>query len=415
MASPKILKWTTSTGVNVLYSNSPQLPMVDIRIIFAAGGSRDGQLPGIASMVNALLSQGAHGVSANELAVKFDEVGGQFSSGSARDMAWIDLRTLSQWENLAQSLDLLNIILSKPDFSAIDIDRVKKQMLIGLDNEKQSPGAIARKRFYKELYGDHPYGIAVNGDKKSIKDISKDDIVDFYKKYYVSKNATVAIVGDIDAAAAAMIVESIFVGLPSGKKAPLLPVVNKLQNKSIVRVPFESQQTHVYIGQTGITRASDDYFALMVGNHILGGGALLSILGEEVRVKSGLTYSISSGFIPMLQDGPFIISCQTRQEQSEKTLAIINKVVNDFIKIGPTPTQMENAKKNITGSFPLRFSSNSSIAGYLGSIGFYDLPLTYLDTYNTKIEKVSIAGIKKAFSRLIDTRKMLTVMVGKQK
>ena len=179
-----------------------------------------------------------------------------------------------------------------------------------------------------------------------------------------------------------------------------------------IRIEYPSAQTHILMGQPGMKRGDADYFALYVGNHMLGGSGLVARLAEEIREKRGLAYSTYSYFMPMRELGPYTIGVQTRNDSAQQSLDVLRATVAKFIKEGPTPEELEASKKNITGGFPLRISSNKKIIDYIAMIGFYQLPLDYLDTFNQKVQAVTIADIKKAFQKRIDVDKMVTVMVG---
>jgi zinc protease len=166
------------------------------------------------------------------------------------------------------------------------------------------------------------------------------------------------------------------------------------------------------VGQPGIKRADPDLFPLYVGNHVLGGGGMVSRLFEEIREKRGLSYSTYSYFMPMKQQGPFVAGLQTRTDQAEDALALLFEQLSAFVETGPTEAELEAAKQNLTGGFALRIDSNSDILGYLAMIGFHELPLDYLDSYNEKIMSVTTEQIKDAFRRKLSTDKMATVMAG---
>jgi zinc protease len=159
-------------------------------------------------------------------------------------------------------------------------------------------------------------------------------------------------------------------------------------------------------------RNDPDYFPLYVGNYVLGGGGFASRLIEEVRQKRGLVYSVHSYFIPLQQRGPFEIGLQTKREQADEALAVVRKTLGDFIAKGPTEDELKRAKQNLVGGFPLRIDSNKKILDYLAVIGFYRLPLSYLDDFTGKVEKVTVAQIRDAFTRRIQPDSMATVVVG---
>ena len=149
-----------------------------------------------------------------------------------------------------------------------------------------------------------------------------------------------------------------------------------------------------------------------MGNYILGGGGFVSRLTEEVREKRGLVYSVYSYFMPMAELGQFQIGLQTKRDQADAALGLVRETLDKFIKDGVTEAELKAAKQNIVGGFPMRIDSNGKILDYLSLIGFYQLPLTYLDDFNQNISKVTTAQIKDAFSRRINPNNMVTVVVG---
>lgn len=411
-ATPKIQQWQSSNGAKVLYVHAPELPMLDISVVFDAGSVRDGEKSGLAVLTNAMVPEGAGSLDVSELAERFESVGAIMENDASRDMSSFELRSLSDAELLSQALENFALMLQKPSFPKDALEREKKRILVAIDREKQSPDAISDRRFYKAIYGDHPYGEMSIGRMDTVENLSRDDIKAFYDKYYVSGNALINIVGNVDRKQAEQIAEQLSKGLASGDKAPALAEPVSLQQARKLVVEFPSSQTHVLLGQPAIARGSEDYFALFVGNHILGGSGLVSILSDEIREKRGLAYSSYSYFAPMKLRGPFQMGLQTRNNQAEEALKIMRKTLEDFIKNGPSKNQLQAAKKNLIGGFAMRTDSNKKVLGYLGMIGFYGMPLDYLDQFIPNIEKVTAKQIQQAFKRNLDTDKMVTVLVG---
>ncbi|TCK17099.1 zinc protease [Thiogranum longum] len=411
-ALPDIKSWHTSRGAKVLFVAAPELPMVDVRLVFDAGSSRDGKQPGVAKLTSALLDQGAGGLSADEIARGLEQRGAELGGGSMRDMAWVSLRSLVDPGLLEPSLELFGKVLAKPDFPAEDFARQQKQMLIGLQYEKQKPAAIAKKNFYRKLYGEHPYASHPAGTEDSVKALDVVDLQAFYKHYYVARNATVVIVGSLDESQARKIAARLADSLPEGSKPPPLPPVTEPVKGSEVLIEHPSSQSHVLMGQPGLRRKDPDYFPLYVGNHILGGSGLVSRISEEIREKRGLAYSAYSYFIPMKKKGPYQLGFQTRNDQREEALQVLRDTLSGFIASGPTGKELAAAKSNIVSGFPLRVASNSKISEYLAVIGFYDLPLNYLNTFTAHVEAVTVEQILDAWKRRIHPEKMVTVIVG---
>ena len=416
-AAPKIENWVTESGLQVYFVHVAELPMLDARLTFAAGSAHDGKKVGIASMTTAMLDKGAAGLNADQIAEAFESVGAEFSTGSARDMAWISLRTVTLPEQLTPALSTWQKIIASPDFPDADFSRLKKQALIGLEAEKQSPAAIASKAFYKHLYHDHPYAQPQNGTEASIEAMTIEDIKAYYKQFFVVKNAQLALVGSINRKDAEKLAISIAKALMSndkgvGEKAPEVPEVQPLKQAKVVHIPYPSKQAHIMIGQPGDKRGDKDYFSLYLGNHGLGGSGFTSRLMKEVRVKRGLAYSVYSYFIPMQENGPFMLGLQTKLSQTDEALQVVRDVLTKFQKEGPSEEDLKASKLNITGGFPLRTASNDDIIGYLAMIGFYGLPLDYLDTFTNTINNISREEVMDAFKRRVHPDKMLTIIVG---
>ncbi len=411
-ASPEIQHWNTDNGAQVYFVSAPELPMVDIRIMFDAAGSRDGEKSGVAMMTNGLLNEGTDKLNTNEIAEEFDRLGAQFSTVALRDMAIISLRSLTQKDLLDPAINTLAQIITQPSFPQDSLDRERKRLLIGLQGKKQSPGALAKEAFFKGIYGSHPYAAEPTGTEESVKSITRDDLVNFHKQYYVARNATVAIVGAVSHQEAEQIIATVIGSLPPGKAPKALPQVKQLQTAQRIVQDFPSSQTHLLIGQPGMSRNDPDYFPLYLGNHILGGSGLVSLLSSEVREKRGLSYSTYSYFSPMRDKGPFIMGLQTRNDQAEQAREVVMQTLQDFIDQGPTPEQLKAAKQNLTGGFALRLDSNRKVAEYVAMTGFYGLPMDYISTLLSKIEAVTAEQIKDAFARRIKPDAMVTVMVG---
>lgn len=412
-AAPTIEHWQTENGVRVYFVAAPELPMVDIKVVFDAGSARDPQNQfGVAALTNGLLNEGAGGLTAEKIAEAFDKVGAQFSNAVDRDMASISLRALTDPQLLEPSIKLLTTVLTRPDFQAADFERVRQQTLIALKYQDQSPDNIATKTFYQTLYQNHPYAVETQGTSESVAALTVAEIKAFYQKYYVAKNALVAIVGALDRAKAEALATQITQPLPVGESPAALPQPIELTEAKTIHVDYPATQTTVHLGQLGVARKDPDYFSLYVGNHILGGSGLVSRLSEEIREKRGLVYGTSSYFYPNKVPGIFLLELKTRNDQAETALQVAQETVKHFVNTGISEETLATAKKNIIGGFPQRIDSNKDKLGYLATIGFYQLPLDYLDQFPAQIEAVTVTSIQAAFKRKLQLDKFLTVTVG---
>lgn len=415
-ASPQIQHWQTDSGARVYFVPVDDIPMVDVRIVFDAGSARDHftprKLSGTALMTNGLLAEGAAGKSAQQLAENFASVGAAFSNGAMKDMAWLSLRSLREDKYLQPALTNLQAILNQPDFPAQAFQRERERLKIAVKSKKQSPGAIASQRFYEELYADHPYATPTEGTEQSLTKLSRSDLQQFYQQYYVASNAVISVVGQLNRAQAEQLVQQLLAELPSGQAPPALPAVQPLSAAKTVQIDFPSAQSTVLMGQVGMARGDADYFALYLANHAFGGSGFGSRMMHEVREKRGLAYSAYSYFSPMAQPGPFMIGLQTRNDQVEQALQVVRQELADFIAEGPGEDELQDSLKNITGGFPLRIDSNRKIVEYLSMMGFYQLPLDYLDTFVSRVNQQTRDNVHDALQRRLHEDKMLTIIVG---
>ncbi|MGH8808718.1 MAG: M16 family metallopeptidase, partial [Noviherbaspirillum sp.] len=274
------------------------------------------------------------------------------------------------------------------------------------------PESIASKAFWRVLYGAHPY--AQQESVASVEAITRDDLTAFHAAHYVANRAVIAMIGDISRAEADAIAQQLTVRLPQGGSLPALPAVEAVPARE-QWIAHPASQAHLLTGMPALARGDADYFPLMVGNYTLGGGGFVSRLTREVREKRGLSYSVYSYFSPMAQLGPFQAGLQTQKEQSDAALKVVRDTVAAFLREGPTAQELKAAKDNLVGGFALRIDNNRKILDNIAAIGFYNLPLDYLDTWTANVQKVTIADIKAAFNRKVALDKMSTVVVGNAK
>lgn len=408
-----IQHWQTSSGADVYFVENHDLPIIDISTNFAAGSSRDTKpKAGVAALTRHLMTLGAAGMTDEEISKRLADVGAILGGEFDADRAGFTLRTLSSEREREQALEIYTKIMQQPDFPAPILEREKARVIAGLKEAMTRPASIANKAFMTALFGSHPYALEESREPETIAGINRDDLRQFYATYYGAKNATIAMIGDMSRSQAEAIAERIANGLPQAGEAPPLPSVQNPQQAVFHRIPHPATQSHILLGYPGVNRGDADYFPLYVGNYILGGGGFVSRLTEEVREERGLAYSVYSYFMPMAERGPFQIGLQTKREQTDAALNVVRDTLNQFIKEGVTAAELKAAKQNLVGGFPLRIDSNAKILDYLAVIGFYKLPLDYLDNFIKQVEKVTAEQIKDAFSRRVDPDKMVTVIVG---
>ena len=408
-AGVKIEHWLASSGARVSFVETHVLPILDVEIDFSAGNAYDpAGKAGLASLTVGLLDAGAGDLDEEAISERLAGIGARMGGVTEGDRAGLTLRTLAYPREREEALGLLKLVLARPAFPDGALARERARTIAAIREADTKPDAIAAKRFAAAIYPGHPYGVSPTVD--SVGSISRDDLVAFHRSHYSAARAVVSIIGDVTRADAENIAESLTRDLPAGSSEATLPPV-VLPMAAMVKVPHPASQSHVHVGLPAVRRGDPDYFPLLVGNYTLGGGGFVSRLMKEVREKRGYAYSVYSYFAPRRLEGPFEIGLQTKREQAVEALKVASDVLAGFMKGGPTDAELAAAKKNLIDGMALRIDSNAKLLGYLSTIGFFGLPLTYLDDFPAKVAAVTARDVREAFARHVKAENLVTVIV----
>lgn len=420
-----IQHWTQPSGAQVWLVESPNIPMVDVQVMFDAGARRDPQeQAGLSTAVSMMLDKGvkAEGkqpaLDENALGEAWADLGASFGASVDRDSFEFSLRSLTEPELLQRSVELASRQMANPSWPEQIWQRERARWTAAIAESNTRPGTVAGKAYAQAVYGAHPYGQRATAE--SLQRVDTKAMQNFYRDMFQACRAKVSVVGAVDRAQADTLVQQLLSRLPKddGKGCAPLPAVQEvpvLEAAKDIRIPFASAQAQVLIGQPGIKRNDPDFFALLVGNHILGGGGLVSRLMEEVREKRGLTYGVSSSFSPGLHAGAFTVGLQTRPDQAEQARQVAHETLKKFIAEGPTEQELRDAKDNLVGSFALRIDSNRKLLANVANIAWNDLPLDYLDHWTDRIEALTVDEVRSAMQRAIQPDRMVTVVLGEKK
>jgi zinc protease len=417
--------WTQPSGVQVFLAQSPGIPMVDVQIDFDAGSRRDpARQAGLASVTASVAGKGVRAVGTqaaldeNALGEAWADLGASFSSAASGDRMSFSLRSLTYPDLLAKATQLAARELAEPAFPAAIWARERSTLTAALKEANTRPATLVARAFNTAVYGQHPYGFEMT--ETTLARIVVADMQAFYREMVQPCRAKVTVVGALDRVQADALVSTLFARLvlvnPAKAGAcpalPAVPEVAALDKPVEQRIAFDSAQAHVLIGQPGYKRDDPDFFALTVGNYILGGGGFVSRLTHEVREKRGLSYSVYSYFSPGQHAGAFTLGLQTRPDQAAQAVKVSQDVVADFVANGPLDAELKAAKDNLIGGFALRIDTNRKLLDNIANIAWNQLPLNYLDTWTQQIDKVTAADIKAAFARKLQPQKMVTVVLG---
>jgi zinc protease len=415
VAGLDIQNWTTPQGARVYFVENHELPMLDISVDFDAGSARDSrEKSGLASLTRQMMTLGAGAYSERDIAEKMADVGANLGGRLDADRAGFTIRTLSGRAERDQSIDLLAAILSTPKFDAAILEREKARTIAGLQESETRPEYIGAKAFQAAIYGDHPYALPEGGEESTVAKLARDDLVAFHRAYYRASDMSIAVMGDISRAEAETLALKLAANLPPGAAPAPLPPVTAAEHGAQQVIPHPATQSHLFMGLPGLKREDPDYFPLYVGNYVLGGGGFDSRLTKDIRDKKGLAYSVYSYFMPMREMGPYQIGLQTRREATQQAVDSARAELERYLLTGPSEAELAQAKNNLVGGFPMRIDSNKKILEYLAVIGFYRLPLNWLDTYIPQVEAVTPTEVLRAFRSRVNPAAMSTVIVGGQ-
>ncbi|MDN0083018.1 pitrilysin family protein [Crenobacter sp. SG2305] len=403
--------WQQANGARVYFVETHENPILDVRVDFDAGTRRDNR-PGVADLTASLLDNGSVGRGEEEIRATLADLAVSIDGGADTERASLTLRTLSRPAVREPALALLADIIAKPTFPSVVLEREKRRAIDGLKQRESNPGFVADRAIGRRLYPEHPYGNEDRLSAQGIAAIQRQDLLAFWHTHYQPRYAVVSIVGDIGRPGAERLAERLLTGLrnegPALVAIPAVPPVTP----GVVRQTNSASQAHIRLGMPLISRSDPDYYALMVGNYVLGGGGFDARLVKELRVKRGLTYRVSSQLLPMEQAGPFTIALSTRKDQADQALQVVHSTLARFIDEGPTEVELAQAKANIIGGFPLRFDSNRKLLGLLSMIGAYRLPLDYLERYPRDVAALTADQVRDAWRRRVSPNALSTVVIG---
>ena len=418
-----IEKLDSVKGAKAYLVQTQALPMLDIEISIDAGDRFDPTgKSGLASMTAELMNYGARSskgaLSEAQIADEIADLGANFGISVGGERAVIRIRSLSRKDLRDRAVQLASAMLSAPTYDAKILEREKQRAITGLLEAETKPESVLERRFRKSVYGNYP--LSESPSVKSVGSVSVSDLARFHQQFYRGDRIIVSIVGDVSPAEANEIVEVLLKNVPqSGAAIPALPQferspIEPLASRQIY-IPFDSQQAHIAMGMTAITRSNPDYFPLIVGNYILGGGGFVSRLMSEVREKRGLAYSVFSYFAPGKDTGIFQAGLQTKGDQATLALDVMNSTIANFIANGATPSELQAAKANLVNGFPLRIDNNRKLLDNVSSIAWNDLPLDTLETWTTKVDAVTLEQVSAAFQKYLAMDRMKIVVLGASK
>ena len=415
-----IEKLDSYKGAKAYLVQTKALPMIDIEVSIDAGDRYDpAGKSGLADMAAGLMNYGVKGdggvLTEAQIADEIADLGANIGLSVGGERAILRIRSLSRKDLRDRAVQLAGAMLSAPTYDSKILEREKQRAITSLLEAETKPEFVLERRFKKAVYGNYP--LANSPTVKSISSVSANDLREFHKQFYRGDRMIVSIVGDVDRAQANEIVQALLKQIPqAGAPIAKLPELQRSPVESLaereIQIPFDSQQAHIAMGMTAVARNNPDYFPLLVGNYILGGGGFVSRLMSEVREKRGLAYSVFSYFAPGKENGIFQAGLQTKNDQASLALEVMSSTIAQFIADGPTSSELTAAKANLVNGYPLRIDNNRKLLDNVSSIAWNDLPLDTMDVWTKQVEAVTLEQVKAAFQKYLAMDRMKIVLLG---
>jgi zinc protease len=401
---------TLPNGARLQVSEQHALPMVVVQIMVDAGSRRDPRgKQGLASLTADLLTEGTKTRSASQISEAADFIGAALNTGAETDYASLGITAVSK--DLDTALTLLTDVLLHPTFPEAEVVRRREATLATIQANDDDPGNVAQRTFADTLFHDEPYGHLTIGTRDAVRKLTRADAVDFYQRYYHPAGSIVTVVGDVSAADIDTRVQRALrewngAAVPAFEygPAPTAPATAVLVNKPV-------SQANIILGQRGVARDNPDYYALTVMNFILGGGGFTSRLLDNIRTKGGLAYSVGSGFSVNKSPGSFQIVMQTKNASANDAIQRACGEVERIRREPVTDDELSGAKLYLTGSFPMRFDTNTKIAGFLSQVLFYNLGDDYADTYAARINAITADDVLRVARQYLHPEQLDLVVV----
>ncbi len=407
----KIQEVKSPGGIVAWLVSESSVPLVALRFAFAGGSAQDPDgKPGVANFLTAMLDEGAGDLDAHAYQERMEDIGMRMRFSEGRDAFYGSVQLLSAYRQ--DAIDLLKLALTKPRFDEAAMERMRKQLLTNLAFAAKDPNRVAQREWTKRAFPDHPYGQPPSGTMESVRAITAEDLEDYRRRIFARGALTVAVVGDIDAATLGPLLDEIFGTLPADPELAQIPptTIAGLGRTHVVEMPIP--QSVVVLGTDGISREDPDFIPAYLMNHILGGGGFAARLMQEVREKRGLAYSVSSHIVPYDKASAFKAFVATKNEKVSESIAVIRQELQRMANNGVTDEELANAKSYLTGSYALRFDTNSKISSQLLGIQMEKLGIDYVNIRNELVNRVTSDDVKRLAVRLLKADKLAITVVG---
>jgi zinc protease len=399
-------------GIKAWLVEEHSVPLISLKYAFDGGNSQDPEgKAGVANFITAMMDEGAGDLKSEQYQERMEDLAMRMSYDDTKDSLYGSFETLSA--NRDKAAELLKLSVQQPRFDQDAVERIRQQLIANLIYADKDPGKVAMREWYAQAFAGHPYARPSSGTVDTVSKITRDDLLAYHKRIFARDNLKVVAVGDITPAELGKLIDDVFGGLPA--KADLFPVAKTepIPGGSQRVIDMGVPQSVAVFGLGAMPRMDPDFMTAFVVNHILGGGGFSAKLMEEVREKRGLAYSVYTYIQPDRYTSILVGSVATKNASMAESLDIIRKEMKKMAENGPTQADLDAAKSYLTGSYALRFDTNSKIASQLLGLMQEGFGPDYVETRNKKIEAITLADAKRVAARLLKPENLIVTVVGK--
>lgn len=410
---PPYQKFTLKNGLTVYLMEQHEVPLINVSVILPAGAIYDGQKSGLASLTSTALKFGTKNYPKTKLDEELDFIGASVNTFASKESAGLSASFATKDQQ--QVLDIIKDLLTAPTFDTTEFAKEKRRTLVRLEQAKESPRSVIGSYFDKLLYGDHVYGNIIGGTTSTVSQLSAADLQQFYKANYIPNGSAIAIAGDFKTAEMKALVTKLFSGWQKGKQEANLaakPIEKPTGNKVLLVNKNDAKETTFYIGAPGISRNNPDYVAVDVINTLFG-GRFTSMLNDELRVNTGLTYGASSRFTPLKNGGAFTITTFTASKTTEPAIDKALEVLKKLHDQGVDEQSLSSAKNYVKGQFPPRYETSGQLAGLLTQMFWYNFDESFINNFQKNVDGLTLAKAKEIINTYFPKDKLQFVLVGK--
>jgi predicted Zn-dependent peptidase len=411
---PPYEKLKLKNGLTVYLMEQHEVPVINVSVILPAGAIYDGEKAGLASLTATGLKYGTKNYPKTKLDEELDFIGASVNTFASKESASLSSRFAAK--DREKVLNIIKELLTEPVFDNSEFEKEKKRVLLSLEQAKESPRSVISSYFDKFIYGDHVYGNIVQGKISTVTAISSDDLKKFYVANYIPNGSAISIVGDFNAKEMKALVTNLFSTWPQGKQSQgdlaSKPISNPKTNRVLLVNKDDAKETTFYIGAPGISRNNPDFVSIDVVNTLFG-GRFTSMLNDELRVNTGLTYGANSRFTPLKNGGTFAISTFTAGKTTEAAIDTALRVLNKLHEKGIDEKSLASAKNYVKGQFPPRYETSGQLAGLLTQMFWYNFDESFINNFQKNVDGLTVEKAQQIIAKYFPKDKLQFIMIGK--